>query len=230
MNGKKSLELQIDALNQNIQSFQKTTNNNESKLLSIQEQLVMFKAMNNEIGLDLNTIFEEQSHQKHFTNEINDKIEAFKDFYAEESTTIALLWKDHTKDIELLKKDLSGIKLVLDEIKAKITNIVFDCRSFGQIAADAADRIELQERQSDKFKIEINQMKLDMDILENLITSIDITNHTGRSFVLYYKYLLIIICRKFFMESNGSKIEVRKSERNKECFKKSNFLHGYSWL
>lgn len=177
---RKSLDLQIDTLKQNIHNLHKYSDEKEKKISALDALSSKFKELHNENTSDINTMLEEQAHLRNFANEINGKLETFRDYYAEESITVAQLWKDHTRDIDLLKTDFHKIKTMLDEQKAKIASIVFDCRTVSQIASDAADRIELQERQSERFKNDINQMKLDMEILENLINAVDITNHTGK--------------------------------------------------
>ncbi|XP_018573260.1 TNF receptor-associated factor 5 isoform X1 [Anoplophora glabripennis] len=168
---KKNIETQIYSLRQSISIFQNSKKDTDIHWITVQDRLMVLDKIQMELSYLKDTIFKEQNYNRQSTNNLLQDINGIKDLVNQEHISAASVFNDHQVALESLRRDSDDFKKAFEEQRNKFTNIVFDLRAASQIASEAAEKIEILERDFGEIKKEINQIKLDMEILEGLSSS-----------------------------------------------------------
>ncbi|KAJ8922561.1 hypothetical protein NQ315_007591 [Exocentrus adspersus] len=179
MDWKKNIETQIYSLRQSINVFQASKKENDLHLITLQDRLMLLDKLQVDTSYLKDAVFKEQNYSRQAENNFQRDLSDIKTLVGEEHASAAAVFNDHQVALQSLKQELDAVKKTLEEQKNKFTNVVFDLRAASQIASEAAEKIEILERQFEDTKKEINQIKLDLEILEGL-SSNEAANSCGR--------------------------------------------------
>ncbi|KAJ8968720.1 hypothetical protein NQ314_002150, partial [Rhamnusium bicolor] len=180
MDWKKNIETQLYNLNQSISVFQNSKKETDLHWLSIKDRLMVIDKVQMDLNFLRDSFIQEQTYSRQTNNNIQQDLNSLKDLFTQENATTAAVFNGHKVAIDRLKHDTEDIKKMFEEQKVKFTNIVFDLRAASQIASEASERIEIHERDFAEVKKELDQIKLDMEILEGLSSSCDNNFGSGR--------------------------------------------------
>lgn len=145
--------------------------NNEIEIAHIKKTMKVLESEQIEMKTVLDGLIRDNSLNRSLHNDLHAKIEFYQSNLKEDSQITTNSIMDQKKRLKMIKDDLDGLKKKLDEQKAKHSSVVFDCRAVSQIAGEAVEKVEIQEKQLDQFRNELTQMKLDLEILEGLTAS-----------------------------------------------------------
>lgn len=177
MDWKKNIETQIYSLRQSIAIFQNSKKDNELHWMTLQDKLMIIDKIQMELNYLKDTVLKEQNYSRQADSSLQQDLISLKDLVNQEHAAAASVFNDHQVALERLRHDVEDFKKAFEEQRNKFTNIVFDLRATSQIASEAAEKIEILERDFGEIKKEINQIKLDMEILEELTS-----NETAHSY------------------------------------------------
>lgn len=177
---KKNFETHFDGIKQSVAASQKTKRDMELRCMNLQEKLALLEKLHYDFNYLKEVVFKDQSDKILAHSALEQDIRSFKNHYAQEAASFASVLNDHTYTIDAIKSDIETIGKSNEETKNKITNMVFDLKAAGQIASEASERAEILERDFSEIKREINQIKLDLEILEGLVSFNDVNVKPGR--------------------------------------------------
>ncbi|XP_060530907.1 TNF receptor-associated factor 3 isoform X2 [Cylas formicarius] len=95
-------------------------------------------------------------------------IEDLRGLIERQASDVSALWSEHLQTTSVLRGDV-------DEQRAKHTSLVFDLRSVSHIASEAAEKVELLERDFGEMKHDVEQLKVDVAVMEGLGSGADET-------------------------------------------------------
>lgn len=173
---KKNVETQIYSLRQSITLFQNSKKDNELHWMALQDKLMVIDKIQMELNYLKDMVLKEQNYNRQAGSSLQQDLINIKDLVSQEHASAASVFNDHQMALQSLRHDVEDLKKAFEEQRNKFTNIVFDLRATSQIASEAAEKIDILERDFSEIKKEINQIKLDMEILEELTS-----NETARS-------------------------------------------------
>ncbi|XP_008191601.1 chromosomal replication initiator protein DnaA isoform X2 [Tribolium castaneum] len=165
---KKAADFKLDTLTQSLNSLEKSRNESEYHWMGLQQKLMNFDKLQMDINLATESFLKEQNYNRQANLEFAKNLDEFKDLFEQENVTFSHLWADQKRSISDIQADINSLKHNFEEMKAKQVSVVFDIKTISQIASETAEKFELQEREFTKFRQQFEQMKLDLEILENL--------------------------------------------------------------
>lgn len=177
---RKNVERDVGGVKHALAAAQNAKKNIEMRCMNIQEKINMLEKVPYDLNYLKEAIFKQQTENKEIQSSIGQDIRTFRNHYAQEAANFASILNDHTYAVETVKKDIEDIKKANEEATIKFTNLVFDLKAASQIASEAAEKIEILERDYPATKRELNQIKLDLEILESLVSSNDLHSRPGR--------------------------------------------------
>lgn len=177
---KKNVEAQLDMIKKIAAAAQNSKREMEMRCVGFQEKLIVLEKLHFELNYLKETVFKEQSDNRQTHSGFEQDLRSFKTHYSQEAASFASVLNDHTYTIDTVKADIDEINKSSDDAKNKFTNMIFDLKAASQIASEASERIEILERDFSETKKEINQIKLDLEILEGLVSFNDVHVKPGR--------------------------------------------------
>lgn len=177
---KKSFEIQLDAIKRSLSAMQTSRAETDLHWRNLQERTLNLEKQQVDLSYLKDAFFKEQSFSRQCHMDFDQDLNSFKNHFSQEHATFATVLNDQKKAIDDLKFQVDEIKQAYEDQKNKFTNIVFDLRAASQIASEAAEKIEIKERDFLEAKRDINQMKLDLEILEGLSSASDPNLKPGR--------------------------------------------------
>ncbi|KAJ8953095.1 hypothetical protein NQ318_013437 [Aromia moschata] len=177
---KKAIEAQLYNLKQSIAIFQNSKKDTDIHWMNLQDRLMALDKIQMDLNYLRDSFFKEQNYNRQADANFQQDLSIFRNTFNQENATAAAVFNDHKVALDRLRQDIEDIRRLYEEQKSKFTNIVFDLRAASRIASEAAERIEIQERDFAEMKRDINQMKLDLEILEGLTSSSDNGSSCGR--------------------------------------------------
>lgn len=177
---RKNIEAQVDRIKHSVATEQNAKKEMELRCMNLQEKIILLEKLHYDLNYLKEAIFKEQSASRQTQSITEQDIRSFKTHYSQEAASFASVLNDHTYAIESLKTNIEDLKKSTDDTKNKFTNIIFDLKAASQIASEACERIEILERDFSETKRENNQIKLDLEILEGLVSSNDVHTKPGR--------------------------------------------------
>ncbi|KAF2902847.1 hypothetical protein ILUMI_03341 [Ignelater luminosus] len=163
---KRNIEMQTENLKLEMRAYQKFQNESEIRLASVKSTQSITEKMAVDLNLLKGQFHEEQLKNREGMNDLQEKLNEFKDYFAQENAVVGALWNDHKTNINKLLQEISTINKALDEHKAKQSSINFDVRTANQISAETSDKLEIQERTLGDVIKELAQFKIDLRSLE----------------------------------------------------------------
>ncbi|XP_044255649.1 TNF receptor-associated factor 3 [Tribolium madens] len=170
---KKAADFKLDTLTQSINSLEKSRNESEYHWMSLQKNLMNFDKLQMDINQATESFLKEQNYNRQANLEFAKNLDELKDFFEQENATFSGLWADQKRSISHIQDDISFLKQHFEEMKTKHVSVVFDIKTISQIASETAEKFEIQDREFAKFRQQFDQMKLDLEILENLASNVD---------------------------------------------------------
>lgn len=168
---KKNIDLQISQIKS---TFKPSTNNEyEKQFKAIQEKLLQVDHFKMDLNILKESVYKENTHFKKTEMDFARNIQDLSNVLKDNNNSMAHMWNDNINMLNKVNLDIDNTRLALDEQKAKTASLVFDLRAVNQIASEAAEKIEIQEREMTSLIQEVNQVKLDIEILEGLVSSYD---------------------------------------------------------
>ncbi|RZB77495.1 TNF receptor-associated factor 3, partial [Asbolus verrucosus] len=165
---KKVVDFKLETLKQLIKSWENSKHEYEFQWMGLQQKFMVLDKLQMDINLCRDTFLKEQNYNRQANLEFAKNLDAFKDLFDQENATVSALWSEQKRAIEDIRKDVDYIKQLIEEQKAKHTSVVFDIKTISQIASETSEKLEIQEREFAKFRQQFDQLKLDLEILENL--------------------------------------------------------------
>lgn len=177
---RKNIEAQMDGVKHVVATAQNSRRDIELHYMGLQEKVALLEKLNYELNYLKEAMFKEQTGNRDAHLTFEQDIRSFKNHYSQEAANFASVLNDHTYILDAMKVDIVEGKKSADETKSKLTNMIFDLKAASQIASEASERIEILERDFSETRREINQIKLDLEILESLVSSNDVHTKPGR--------------------------------------------------
>lgn len=177
---KNNFESQLDALKRSLTVAQNSKSETDSLWRNLQERVLSLEKQQVDVSYLKDAFFKEQSYSRQSNIDFEQDLSSINNHFSQEHATFATVLNDQKKSIDDLKTQINEIRQMYEDQKNKFTNIVFDLRATSQIASEAAEKIEIQERDFAEVKKDVNQMKLDLEILEELTSASDPNIKPGR--------------------------------------------------
>lgn len=177
---KKNVEAQLDMIKKVAAVAQNSKREMEMRCMGFQEKLVALEKLHFELNYLKESVFKEQSDNREARSGFEQELRSFKNHYSQEAASFASVLNDHTYTLDAIKADIGELNKSSSDTKNKFTNMIFDLKAASQIASEASERIEILERDFAETKNEINQIKLDLEILEGLVSINDVHVKPGR--------------------------------------------------
>nr|CAH7760923.1 unnamed protein product [Callosobruchus chinensis] len=169
-----NLEVQLNNLKQAAAMLQNAKKETDLHFMTLQDRIILLEKLQIEFSYMRDSFIQEQNYTRQMGKNVEQEFKDLKALFATENATSGALIDDQKRMIENLKHEIDDAKKTVDEQKAKLTNVVFDLRAASQIASEAVEKMEIQERDFAETKKEISQIKLDLEILEGLSTSTEV--------------------------------------------------------
>ncbi|VEN61633.1 unnamed protein product, partial [Callosobruchus maculatus] len=169
-----NLEVQLNNLKQAAAMMQNAKKETDLHFMTLQDRIILLEKLQIEFSYMRDSFIQEQNYTRQMGKNVEQEFKDLKALFATENATSGALIDDQKRMIENLKHEIDDVKKTVDEQKAKLTNVVFDLRAASQIASEAVEKMEIQERDFAEAKKEISQIKLDLEILEGLSTSTEV--------------------------------------------------------
>ncbi|KAJ3658430.1 hypothetical protein Zmor_010167 [Zophobas morio] len=168
---KKAVDYKLETLQQAMTSLDKARSESEYHWLSLQQKLSLLDKFRMDLDIAMDTFLKEQNYNRQANLEFAKNLDEFKDLFDQENASVNALWNEQKDIIDDIRKDVDGLKQVMDEQKAKNVSVIFDIKTISQIASETAEKLEIQDREFAKFRQQFDQLKLDLEILENLASA-----------------------------------------------------------
>uniref|UniRef100_A0A1Y1JZQ4 MATH domain-containing protein n=2 Tax=Photinus pyralis TaxID=7054 RepID=A0A1Y1JZQ4_PHOPY len=163
---KRGLELQMEKLNRDVDLFSKFQRETLSKLENFRSLHDSSQKIDTNIKLMQVNFHKEHLNNQELINRLQQDLNEFKDYFAQENAVIGALWNDSRIEADKLKTELNAASKTLEENKSKNTSIVFDLRAVSQISSETADKLDIQDRSLGVIQKEVAQLKLNLDALD----------------------------------------------------------------
>ncbi|CAH1160093.1 unnamed protein product [Phaedon cochleariae] len=177
---KNHTEVALSNIKHSVASIQNEISNTNSMMIGIQNKTLSLDKMQEQINYLRDNVLKEQTYNRQVYMNMEDNFEHLKTHLAQENAITISILNELRDASENMKKDLEIDKTTIGDHNTKFTNVIFDLRAASQIASEAIEKVEIIERDFAKIQKEINQMKLDMEILEGLSSSNEINSVPGR--------------------------------------------------
>lgn len=177
---KNNLEMQLTSVKQASSFLQNSKKETDMFFMTLQDRIILLEKMQIEVNFLKESLQKEAGYNRQAYKNFEQSFSDLKLLFGQENATTTTILNDHKASIDALRRDVEDIKKVLEEQKAKLTNIVFDLRAASQIASEAAEKLEIHERDFTQTKNEMKQIRLDLEILEGLSSSNDCNMRPGR--------------------------------------------------
>lgn len=177
---KKGADYKLEGLKDTVISLEKAKTEADVKWVNLQRKLQQLDQLHAELSVAQNNFLKEQNYNRQANLEFAKNCDEFRELFDGESASNAAIWNDHKRLIEDIFQDIATIKVLIEEQKAKNASVIFDVKTISQIASEAAEKLEIQEREFKQIKKQIEQMQLDFEILETLASSDARTGSAGK--------------------------------------------------
>ncbi|XP_068906460.1 TNF receptor-associated factor 3 isoform X3 [Tenebrio molitor] len=168
---KKAVDFRLDALKQAVAVLEKCKSEGEYQWMSCQQKLMVAEQLQMDINLARDTFLKEQNYNRQANLEFAKNLDEFKELFEHESDRVGELWNEQKRAADEIQRDVAQLKQSMDEHKTKNVSVVFDIKTISQIASETAEKLEIQEREFAKFAQQVDQLRLDLEILENLASA-----------------------------------------------------------
>nr|XP_023013379.1 TNF receptor-associated factor 5 [Leptinotarsa decemlineata] len=177
---KNNTEIALNNIKQSLSSIQHSKRETDSNVAGLQNRLGILERMLDQVNYLKDSFFREQAFNRQVDANFEQNINDVKSHFSQENALTLAILNDVKDTTETFREEISKLKNGLDEHTAKFTNIIFDLRAASQIASEALEKLEIHERECQEMKKELNQLKLDVEILEGLSCSNELTSRPGR--------------------------------------------------
>lgn len=177
---RKAIEAQMDEVKHSMTRVDNSKRNIDFHCMNLQEKINLLEKLQYDLTYFKEAQNKGQSAAQQMLSSLQQDFMSFKSHYSQEAAHFASVLNDHTYTIDTIKSNTEDTRKLQEETKNKFTNLVFDLKASSQIASEASERTEILERDYSELKRELNQIKLDMEILESLVGSSDVFNKPGR--------------------------------------------------
>lgn len=176
---KKAADFKLDTLTQSISALEKSRNESEYHWMSLQQKMMNLDKLKMDINLATDSFLKEQNYNRSANLEFAKNLDEFKELFEHENATFTALFNDQKHSISDIQDDINFLKQNLEEQKTKHVSVIFDIKTISQIASETAEKLEIQDREFAKFRQQFDQLKLDLEILENLASADARTSRPG---------------------------------------------------
>ncbi|XP_066257398.1 TNF receptor-associated factor 5 [Euwallacea similis] len=168
MEWKKKVDAQLTSLNNSLSSINSIKHDSAKLTTIIQEKLLQVQNLQMDFNLTKQNFYKENSRSRNVEIDFARNLEDIRTTFNKQNESFENMWLEQTGVLQNAVQEIQTIKSSLDEQKAKYAGLVFDIRAVSQISSEAAEKIEIMERNFSTIKQEINQMKINIEILEDL--------------------------------------------------------------
>ncbi|CAG9763029.1 unnamed protein product [Ceutorhynchus assimilis] len=145
-----------------------TSETNGNQFIYIQEKLLQLQNLHLELSKLKENTYKDSNYFKNTQTDFARNLEEIRGTFNKQNAAFEGMWREQTGLTQKAIEDVRTIKESLDEQKAKYAGLIFDLRSVSQISSEAAEKIEILEREFNLMKQDVNQLKINMEILEDL--------------------------------------------------------------
>uniref|UniRef100_A0A6P7FEY5 TNF receptor-associated factor 3-like n=1 Tax=Diabrotica virgifera virgifera TaxID=50390 RepID=A0A6P7FEY5_DIAVI len=170
----------ISTLRLNISNVENYKREIDSNLMSLQNRIMLMEKLQDQISYLKDSFLREQAYNRQVDMDFNEKLEEVKKLLAQENAKSAAILGDLKDSVDGLRQDMEGAKARLEDQGIQFTNIIYDLKGVGLMAAEGHKKMEKLEEDFSELKKQMTQMKLDMEILESLSGSSDFRPKPGR--------------------------------------------------
>lgn len=170
----------LNNLTLNLSSIDNAKRNLDGNIMGLQTRMALLEKLEDQISGLVESFRREQAYNRQVDMSFEEKFEEIKKTLAQENAKNLAILGDVKDALDLTKQDMENAKFQLEDQGIKFTNIIYDLRGVGQSTSEAIRKIEKVEKEYEKLKKELAQMKLDMEILEGLSGSSDFRPGPGR--------------------------------------------------
>ncbi|XP_048523787.1 TNF receptor-associated factor 5-like [Dendroctonus ponderosae] len=168
---KKNVDSQITALKSSLSSADTLKTESAKKWEFVQEKLIHLQNLQMDLSLLKQTLFKDSSHFRKTQMDFATNLEDIRATFNQQIASFENMWHQQTSVIQEAIRNISDVRQAIDEQKAKYAALVFELRTVSQISSEASQKIEIMERDFGKVQQELNQMKVNVEILEDLGSS-----------------------------------------------------------
>ncbi|CAG9854995.1 unnamed protein product [Phyllotreta striolata] len=178
-NWKTTIDGVLAQLNRSLAMAEQSQQSTIDGLSALQGRLSIVDRLQEELGLQRDSFRREQAYNRQVEMNAWEAVEDLKKQFAQETAKNLAILAD-------LKDGVAGVKLGLEEASVKLedhgirfTNVNFDLRGVSKMAGDCGEKIRGMEEELLVAKKDLDQMKLDVEILEGLASSADMRSTPG---------------------------------------------------
>ncbi|KAG5896562.1 hypothetical protein JTB14_010391 [Gonioctena quinquepunctata] len=175
-----STETALNNIKQSLSSVNNTRRETESQFAGLQNRLTMLEKMLDQLNYLKDSFYREQAYNRQVDMNAEQNFADLKSHFAQENVLTLAILNDLKDTTGILQEEVQRTKNTLEEQSAKFTNVIFDLRAASQIASEATEKLEIHDREFAEMRKDLNQLKLDMEILEGLSSSNDTACRPGR--------------------------------------------------
>ncbi|CAH0560176.1 unnamed protein product [Brassicogethes aeneus] len=167
---KADTEMLLNKLQDSFAFYQSSKSNSDATLYNVQEKLKFLDVLQMNMNILRDNIVRDQNYTRNLTDNLTKKFE-------EQIANIMTIINLHKDDNLEVKENIDSLKSSVDEVRSKLTNVLFDLRATSQIASGTEEKIEIMERENSLLRKEIEVLKGDV---ENLSSTQDKEFTVGR--------------------------------------------------
>ncbi|XP_050303619.1 LOW QUALITY PROTEIN: TNF receptor-associated factor 5 [Anthonomus grandis grandis] len=166
INWKKSVDSQMTAINDRLKTIDAIKQELTNQWTYVREKLQPLQNMHLDITMLKESLYQENVRCKNGEFNLNSKIDELRTALVQHEITLRRPKKFSKQIFEKNLKEFQRIRQDVDEQKAKLAGFVFDLRSVSQISSEAEEKVEIMEREFGLLRQEVNQTKVNLEILE----------------------------------------------------------------
>ncbi|KAL1505268.1 hypothetical protein ABEB36_004869 [Hypothenemus hampei] len=172
---KKKTDNKIESFRESSKSIEFLKQESAKQLIYIQERLVHLQNLEMDLSLFKNATYEEQARAKKTEIELTRNLEEIRMTFNKQIESFENMWRQQNERFQNTIKSMDDFNDGMSELRAKLAGLVFDLRAVSQISSEASEKVEIIERDFNLMRQEVNQLKVNQEILEDLTSNDNLT-------------------------------------------------------